>query len=92
MFWVIEQFLQRLREATSVPVAEWDERFTTRIAQKALLEGRVRRKKRREIRDKTAAALILQNYLDTQKGGITASDYEVRDFWPTEPENENEAI
>ncbi|MDR1376244.1 MAG: Holliday junction resolvase RuvX [Synergistaceae bacterium] len=44
----------------------WDERYTTVIAQRALLEGDVSRKKRRERVDKVAAALILQNWLDAQ--------------------------
>jgi putative Holliday junction resolvase len=44
----------------------WDERYTTVIAQRALLEGDVSRGKRRERVDKVAAALILQNWLDAQ--------------------------
>ena len=44
----------------------WDERYTTTIAQRALLEGDVSRKKRKERVDKIAAALILQNWLDAQ--------------------------
>jgi putative Holliday junction resolvase len=42
----------------------WDERYTTVIAQRALLEGDVSRGKRKERVDKVAAVLILQNWLD----------------------------
>ncbi|MDR2180875.1 MAG: Holliday junction resolvase RuvX [Synergistaceae bacterium] len=42
----------------------WDERYTTVLAQRALLEADVSRGKRKERVDKVAAALILQNWLD----------------------------
>ena len=51
-------------EATGIPVEYQDERFTTVTAEAALLEGGVRREKRRDVRDKVAAAVILQTYLD----------------------------
>jgi len=53
-----------LAEATGIPVEYQDERFTTVTAEAALLEGGVRRAKRRDVRDKVAAAVILQTYLD----------------------------
>ena len=51
-------------KAAGLPVQYQDERFTTVTAEGALLEGGVRRDKRREVRDKVAAAVILQTYLD----------------------------
>ncbi|MEA2022906.1 MAG: Holliday junction resolvase RuvX [Actinomycetota bacterium] len=51
-------------EATGLPVEYQDERFTTVTAEAALVEGGVRRAKRRDVRDKVAAAVILQSYLD----------------------------
>ena len=42
----------------------WDERYTTVIAQRVLLEADLSRKKRKERVDKIAAALILQNWID----------------------------
>lgn len=41
-----------------------DERFTTLIAEKVLIEADVSRKKRKDVIDKQAAVLILQGYLD----------------------------
>ena len=57
-------FGARVSAAADVPVEFQDERFTTVTAEAALLEGGVRRDKRREVRDKVAAAVILQTYLD----------------------------
>lgn len=41
-----------------------DERFTTVIAEKVLIDANLSRKKRKSIIDKQAATLILQSYLD----------------------------
>jgi len=41
-----------------------DERFTTVIAERVLLEADVKRSKRRGVIDKQAAVVILQSYLD----------------------------
>ncbi|HWQ80289.1 MAG TPA: Holliday junction resolvase RuvX [Anaerovoracaceae bacterium] len=41
-----------------------DERFTTLIAEKVLIEADLSRKKRKDVIDKQAAVLILQGYLD----------------------------
>ncbi len=56
----------RIREHTGLPVVEWDERLTTRLAEKALISSGVRRQKRRRVIDQAAAQLILQSYLDSQ--------------------------
>lgn len=58
-------FADRLREELVLPVELIDERLTTRIAEKILINGGVRRKKRRKVRDKLAAVLILETYLST---------------------------
>ncbi len=57
-------FADRLRAALEVPVILWDERLSTVQATKALLEADLSRRRRREVIDKAAASLILQNYLD----------------------------
>ena len=41
-----------------------DERFTTAMAEKVLIEADVSRSKRKEVIDKQAAILIMQGYLD----------------------------
>lgn len=62
-----EEFAEELRRKLNIPVAMVDERLTSSRVEKTLLEGGVRRKKRREVRDKLAAVLILEQYLTMQK-------------------------
>jgi len=57
-------FAEQLRKACSLPVIEWDERLTTRQAERLLLEADASRRRRKQVRDKLAAQLILQAYLD----------------------------
>jgi len=59
-------FLDRLGARLDVPIETWDERFSTAAAERALLEGDVRRARRRQLRDKVSAALILQSWLDAR--------------------------
>ena len=51
----------------------YDERFTTAIAQRVLLEGDVSRKGRKQRVDKVAAAVLLQGFLDGEAAGGRAS-------------------
>jgi putative holliday junction resolvase len=60
-----KELATKIRESFPVKVKLWDERFSTHAAERMLLEGDVRRKKRRQVIDKTAAAWILQGYLDS---------------------------
>jgi putative Holliday junction resolvase len=46
----------------------WDERLSTVEATDRLIEAGVRRKKRKAVVDKVAAALILQSFLDSKRG------------------------
>ncbi len=57
-----------LCEATGLGVEYIDERFTSRIAEEALLGAGMKRRNRRETVDKVAAAIILQAYLDRLSG------------------------
>ena len=61
----VEEFCRRLREFVSVPVVTWDERLSTAQASRVLIEADLSRKRRRDVVDKTAAAIILQAYLDS---------------------------
>ena len=64
----IAALVERLKEAYPNRAFEtWDERYTTVIAQRALLEGDVSRRGRRGKVDKVAAALILQSWLERQR-------------------------
>lgn len=60
----VRVLLDALRAATSLPIYEQDERFSTALANRVLLEGGVRRAKRAAVIDKQAAAVILQAWLE----------------------------
>ncbi len=55
-----------LRAASGLPVVLVDERLSSVAAERALLEGGVRRQRRRRLSDQVAAAIILQSYLDAE--------------------------
>jgi putative holliday junction resolvase len=61
----VREFVAALRDAVTVPVQTWDERMTSVQAQRFLIQAGVRREKRKEKVDKTAAAILLQSYLDS---------------------------
>jgi putative Holliday junction resolvase len=53
-----------LREVLGIPVKTWDERLTSVQANRFLIEAGVRRRQRKSKVDQTAAAILLQSYLD----------------------------
>lgn len=64
-----ENFRDKLIEKLNLEVILIDERWTTKLAQNRLLEFDLSRNKRKKIIDKMAAVVILQNYLDSNRGG-----------------------
>ncbi len=60
-----ESFRENLERRTGIPVILWDERLTTVEAEQILKKCKVRRENRKAVIDQVAAAIILQNYLDT---------------------------
>ncbi len=77
----VRAFGRKLRAVPQARVVFWDERFTTETAEEALREVRSRRgapsARRREAErrrvDAAAAAVILQDYLDHQRGDLSPS-------------------
>jgi putative Holliday junction resolvase len=63
----VEQFVRELADHLDIPVTTWDERMTTVVAERALLEGGQSRQSRRHLRDKVAATVLLQSYLDAHR-------------------------
>ena len=61
----VQEFVVALKGVLSVPIKTWDERLTSAQANRLLIQGNVRRDKRKEKVDKMAAALLLQSYLDS---------------------------
>jgi len=62
------EFKEKLERRTGLLVDLYDERLTTVIADKTMMESGVRRENRKEFVDKIAATIILQDYL-SQKAG-----------------------
>ena len=61
---MVNEFIDKLKKFTNTEIILQDERLSTVSAQRILLEGNVRRDKRKNVVDKIAATIILQNYLD----------------------------
>ena len=75
----VDVFLKQLKKAfPDTPVHLEDERFTSVLAQRALIDGGAKKSERREkgSGDKISAALILQSYLARQSGssGVAGMD------------------
>jgi putative Holliday junction resolvase len=62
-----------LGEVTGLPVAYWDERFTTAEAEAALWAAGLTHKKRKARRDRVAAQILLQAYLDAGRPETTGA-------------------
>lgn len=65
----IEPFIRRLgREMPQMHIERFDERFTSTIAHRAMIEGGLSRSRRQEkaLADKTAAVIILTDWLESQ--------------------------
>ena len=67
----VENFVNRWRKACpEVPIEYYDERFTSVLAHRAILEGGVKKKTRRENKglvDEVSATIILQDYMNSIK-------------------------
>ena len=67
----VENFVNRWRKArSSIPIEYYDERFTSVLAHRAMIDGGVRKKERRENKglvDEISATIILQDYMNSKK-------------------------
>lgn len=63
----IEKFARDLNEYIKLPMEFWDERLSSKSAERTLLEADLSRRKRKMLIDKLAAATILQAYLDRKR-------------------------
>jgi putative Holliday junction resolvase len=62
----IRRYGERMAKAVPVPVVYWDERYSSSTAEEILRAKRRRGKHERAEIDATAAAVILQSFLDNQ--------------------------
>jgi putative Holliday junction resolvase len=66
----IEAFVKHLKRIIpTIPVVFSDERFTSVLAHRAMLEGGLKKKKRQDkgLVDEISAVIILQDYLESNK-------------------------
>ena len=62
----VRAFAEQLRAAVSCPVRTWDERMSTKAAQRGLHAAGKNMKDSRAVIDQAAAQFILQGWLDAQ--------------------------
>ena len=70
----VDKFIGKLQKAfPDVPIALEDERFTSVLAHRAMIDGGMKKSERRDKMsvDKISAAIILQGYLDRKAGQAT---------------------
>ena len=63
----VMRFVDALKQGFKINISTWDERLTTASAERALIETGMSRAKRKQVIDQSAAANILQSYLDRKK-------------------------
>jgi len=63
----VHSFVDDLSSSINIPVVLADERLSTVAAERVLREAKVSPLKRRKVRDKMAAIIILQSYLDSRR-------------------------
>ena len=63
---ITKKFIDKLKckYGSHIKIETVDERLTTVMVDKTMIQGNVRRKDRRQKKDEMAAVIILQNYLD----------------------------
>jgi putative holliday junction resolvase len=60
-------FVELLKRSFPIKISTYDERMTTAAAERTLIEAGLSREKRKKVIDRSAAANILQDYLDRKK-------------------------
>ncbi len=63
----VREFAAKIEKRFELPITFVDERLSTALVQKMMIEGGVRREKRREVVDMLAAQIILQSYIDRRR-------------------------
>ncbi len=72
-------FARALEEGCAVSVAFWDERLSTRAAERSLQEAELPPRRRRALVDQVAATVILQGFLDGQRARLGSIDAQPSD-------------
>jgi putative Holliday junction resolvase len=70
----VTAFARNLSQHTRADIQLWDERLSTKAADRLMSEAGTRRNKRKQQRDALAAAFILQGFLDSLREGEQCRD------------------
>lgn len=70
----VRRFALALEKATGLEVYFWDERFSTIAVTRVLIDADLSRARRKEVVDKSAAAYILQGFLDRRRGNAQTTE------------------
>jgi putative Holliday junction resolvase len=63
----VTTFIEALKNEFKLNIVAWDERLSTAEAERGMIEAGLSREKRRKVIDQSAAAIILQSYLDRKR-------------------------
>lgn len=65
----VREFVARWKKRQQIPVVYYDERFTSVLAHKAMLDGGLRKKARQNkaLVDEISATIVLQSYLESKR-------------------------
>ena len=67
----VQEFVAILKDAVTIPIQTLDERLTSVQAHRFLTDAEVSGRERKAKVDKSAAAVLLQSYLDSRSGGVS---------------------
>lgn len=68
------EFVWWLEKTLGLPVVFWDERLTTRQALQILHEQKMNGREKKKLNDQIAAAIILSNYLESERENSQVAD------------------
>lgn len=60
-------FVEKIKEAIDLPVETWDERLTSKSADRFMTPDAISNRKKRKKIDQLAAQIMLQGYMDSKK-------------------------
>ena len=65
----VSKFIEELKNEINIPIKLFDERLSTKLVEKALIDADMRRDKRKKIIDQLSAVIILQDYMSSRSRG-----------------------
>lgn len=68
------EFARWLEKILGLPIVFWDERLTTKEAFQVLHQQKMNGRKKKKLKDQVAAAIILANYLESERENFHVSE------------------